>query len=57
MLAPLTELTSRKVKFKWTKIEQDSVNEVKRNVARDASLAYPDFNKEFKIHTDARNSN
>jgi hypothetical protein len=28
-------------------------NEAKKIVARDVMLAYPDFNKEFVIHTDA----
>ena len=50
-LAPLTIITSSKVKFKWTKIEQDDFNEIKRIVARDTLLAYLYFNEEFKIHT------
>ena len=53
--APLTNIKSSKVKFKWTITEQDASNEVKRIVAHDTLLAYPDFNEEFKIHTDARN--
>ena len=44
-----------KAKFKWTKIEQDTFEEIKRIVAHYNSLAYPYFNKEFKIHTDAIN--
>ena len=54
---PLTHITSSKVKFKWTKIEQDDFEEIKRTVARDSLLAYPDFNKEFKFIPMLENSN
>ena len=53
-LAPLTNITSIKVKFKWNKIEQDYFDEIQQIVACDTLSAYPDFNEEFKIHTDAR---
>ena len=55
MLAPLTRITPNKVKFKWTKIEQNTFDKIKRIVAHYTLLTYPDFNKTFKIHTDARN--
>ena len=42
-----------KVKFKWTKIEQDASDEIKQIVARNTLLDYPDFIEEIKIHTDA----
>ena len=41
------------VKFKWSKIEQYDFEEIKRIVAHDILLDYPDFNEEFKIHTNA----
>ena len=44
---------SIKRKFKWTKVEQDAFNEIKHIVARDNSLTYPNFNENFKIHTNA----
>ena len=53
MLAPLTRLTSIKRKFKWTQVKQDAFKEIKRIMARDTLLTYPDFNETFKIHTDA----
>ena len=53
-LAPLTYIMSGKVKFKQNKTKQDSFEEIKRIVARNFLLAYPDFNEEFKIHFDAR---
>ena len=53
ILAPLTRLTSSKVKFKWTEKEQTAFEEMKSLIGRDALLAYPDFSKEFVIHADA----
>jgi hypothetical protein len=52
-LAPLTALTSKKVKFKWTDVEQKAFDTMKRIMARETLLAYPDFSKEFHIYTDA----
>ena len=51
--APLTDIRSSKVKFEWTKTKQYALNEIKRVVAHDNLLAYPDFDEEFKILTDA----
>ena len=44
---------SIKWKFNWTQVEQDAFNEIKRIVARDTLLTYPDFNETFKINNDA----
>ena len=52
LLQPLTALTSNKVKFKWTHVEQKLSSEIKQLFTRDALLIYPDFNKRFDIHTD-----
>ena len=52
-LAPLTKLTSIKINFKWTQVEQDAFGEIKRIVDRDNLLTHPIFNETFKIHTDA----
>ena len=49
-LVPLTKLTYIKRKYKWTKVEQDIFNKIKRIVARDTLLTYPDFNEDLKIH-------
>ena len=54
MLAHLTNIAYSKVKFKRTKIEQDAFDEIKRILDRNTLLSYPDFNEEFKIHTNAR---
>ena len=53
ILAPLTALTSGKVKWKWTDEHQKAFDEMKRVITRETLLAYPDFNKPFDIHTDA----
>ena len=54
-LEPLTKITSNKRKFKWTKIEQDAFDEIKRILAHNNLLTYPDFNEVFKIQSNARN--
>ena len=45
ILAPLTKLTSEKVKFEWTKEHQDAFEAMKTQVGRDVLLSYPNFNK------------
>ena len=52
-LAHFTELIYIKSKFEWTKVEQDAFDKIKRIVASNTLLTYPDFNETFKIHTDA----
>ena len=49
-----TSITSDKVIFKWTEIEQKSFEEIKHIVTCDTLLAYTDLNKIFDIHTDDR---
>ena len=41
------------MKFKWSKIEQDTFEDIKRIVDHNNLLAYLYFNEEFKVHTDA----
>jgi hypothetical protein len=53
LLAPLTALTSKNVPCSWTDKHQKSFDTVKRVIGREVSLAYPDFNAPFQIHTDA----
>ena len=52
-LAPFTKLISIKGNFKWTEVKKDAFDEIKRIVASNNLLTYPDFNETFKIHTDA----
>ena len=54
-LSPLTGLVSPKVKFQWGKEQREAYEEVKRKISQDTLLAFPDFNKESHIYTDASN--
>ena len=53
MLALLTKLTSINRKFECPQVKQDTFYKIKRILARDTLLTYPDFNETFKNHTDA----
>ena len=52
-LAPLSSLTSKNVKWEWTSIHQEAFDNMKKLIAQETLLTYPDFNKPFEIHTDA----
>ena len=52
-LAPLTALTSKEAKWKWTEVEQKAFDTMKKIVSRETLLAYPNFSELFEIHTDA----
>ena len=66
MLAPLTDLVgewgqtkttkknnTKKKTWHWDEIHQQAFNDIKKTIARDVMLAYPDFSKPFEIYTDA----
>ena len=53
IIAPLTKLTSKKVPFIWTKEHQKTFDKIKMILSEETLLRYPDFSKEFEIHTDA----
>ena len=53
LLAPLTALTSKNVKYDWKDEHQNIFDAIKRVIGHEVLLAYPDFNAPFKIHTDA----
>ena len=53
-LVTLTKLCFTKFKFEWTYVEQKYFMEMKKIVRRDMLFSYPNFSKEFMIHTDAR---
>jgi len=55
VLAPLTGLVSPNVKFIWGKEQQEAFEEIKHKVSQETLLAFPDFEKEFHIYTDASN--
>jgi hypothetical protein len=66
MLAPLTSLVgecgqikstkskgTKKVPWHWDKVHQRAFNHIITTIAKDVVLGYPDYNKVFKIYTDA----
>ena len=53
LLAPLTALTSKNVKYKWKDKHQNCFDAIKSVIGREVFLVYPDFNDLFKIHTDS----
>jgi hypothetical protein len=55
MLAPLTGLVSPLVKYKWGEEQQKAFDEIKQKVSKETLLAFPDFEKEFHVYTDASN--
>jgi len=52
-LAPLSTMTSKNATWKWTDECQKAFENMKILIAKETLLTYPDFNKEFEIHTDA----
>jgi hypothetical protein len=52
-LAPLTRLASPLVKYKWGEKQQKTFDEIKQEVSQETLLAFPDFEKEFHVYTDA----
>ena len=53
VLAPLTSLTSKNVPWKRTPECKQAFLAMKHLVAKKVILSYPQFDKEFHIHTDA----
>ena len=51
--APLTGLVSKTAKFIWGPEQQKAFDTIKKIISRETLLAFPDFNKEFHIYTDA----
>ena len=42
-----------KVPWHWDKVHQQAFDNVKATIARDVTLAYPDYNQGFEIYTDS----
>ena len=53
ILAPLTELTSKKSKWTWNDKHQQAFEQMKKVLCREVLIVYPDFSKPFVVHTDA----
>jgi hypothetical protein len=51
LLAPLTSMTSKKIKFNWTGEHQKVFENIKKIICREVMLTFPDFSKPFHIYT------
>ena len=51
--APLNRLVSKNVKFQWDDACDDAFQELKKRLTSPPILAFPDFNKQFILYTDA----
>lgn len=51
--SPLTSLTKKETKFKWSEHCDKAFNELKEALTKKPVLIYPDFTQEFTIITDA----
>ena len=50
----VTQATGTKMKkWYWTQVHQDAFDLVKRTLAEEVTLAYPDYGEVFEIYTDA----
>jgi hypothetical protein len=56
ILAPLNKLTGKGVPYTWGPEQDSAFKEIKRVMAKETILSFPDFNKPFHIHTDASNT-
>jgi hypothetical protein len=55
MLAPPTGLVIPLVKYKWGEEQQKLFDEIKQKVSQETLRAFPDFEKELHVYTDASN--
>lgn len=53
LLTPLYELCKKKVKWRWQEAEIKAFNEVKSELIKKRTLAYPDLTKKFFVSVDA----
>ncbi len=53
ILTPLTALSSKSIKWKWTEECQEAFDTIKRVITKETLLAFPDFEKEFHVYTDS----
>ena len=66
MLAPLSNLVgecgqtkvtkekkTKKAPLHWNKIHQQTFDNIKATIAKDVTLAYPDYTQGFEVYTDS----
>ena len=51
---PLTELLQKDVAFQWGEAQQKSFEDLKKAMTSTPVLVFPDFSKQFEVHTDAK---
>jgi hypothetical protein len=52
LLAPLTNMTSKNVKFNWTNEHQNAFENIKKIICREAMLPFRSFSNPYHIYTD-----
>ena len=54
-MSPLAKLTSNKNKFVWEKMHQDAFDKMKKTVAKEVFLSFPDWDRKegFETFVDA----
>ena len=55
VLTPLTKLTGKNSKFEWTDECQTAFVVMKKIMAQDVLLMYPEYGNRFDVHTDGCN--
>jgi hypothetical protein len=53
LLALLTSMTTKNVKFNWMDEHQKAFENIRTIICREVMLTFPDFSKPFHIYTDA----
>ena len=53
IVTPLTNLTKKDCKWRWTEKHDAAFSELKRIVSNEPVLSLPDFDKAFEVHIDA----
>ena len=51
LLAPLTDLTSKNVKYEWKDEQQKCFDAINRVIGHEVFMVYPNFNAPFEINT------
>jgi hypothetical protein len=51
LLAPLSSMTSKNVKFNWADEHQKAFENIKKIFCREVMLTFPNFSKPFHIYT------
>jgi hypothetical protein len=53
LMAPLSGLVGKETKYVWGLEQQNAFEEIKRVIAKETLLSFPDFSKDFHVYTDA----